>query len=84
MKMLLFQRDHAYSISEQTDIAEHVLSVLGIHEFHILAHDYGDTVAQEFLAREYVPNSGQYTDYQDDVPSPKRIKSGFSSLVILV
>jgi len=40
-----------YSISEQADITEHLLDHLQISTYHLLAHDYGDTVAQELLAR---------------------------------
>jgi pimeloyl-ACP methyl ester carboxylesterase len=36
---------------EQADIVEELLRQLGIFEVHVLAHDYGDTVAQELLAR---------------------------------
>lgn len=42
---------HAYSIMEQADIGESVLSLLGVKKVHLLAHDYGDTVALELLAR---------------------------------
>lgn len=41
-----------YLIHTQADIAERLLESLGVATFHILAHDYGDTVAQEILARE--------------------------------
>lgn len=43
---------HNYNISEQADIIEALLSVLQVSQYHLLAHDYGDTVAQELLARE--------------------------------
>lgn len=46
---------HAYSLFEQADIHEELLRRLGIDEYHILAHDYGDTVAQELIARTNVP-----------------------------
>lgn len=42
---------HAYSLFEQADIHEELLRLLGIRNYHILAHDYGDTVAQELIAR---------------------------------
>jgi pimeloyl-ACP methyl ester carboxylesterase len=42
---------HAYSIADQADRLEDLLDRLGIVHFHVLAHDYGDTVAQELLAR---------------------------------
>ncbi|MEX0645209.1 MAG: alpha/beta hydrolase [Parvularculaceae bacterium] len=41
----------AYSIMDQADLQEALLEHLGVSEAHILAHDYGDTVAQELLAR---------------------------------
>lgn len=44
-------RDIGYPIARQADLAEELLGCLGIKGFHILAHDYGDTVAQELLAR---------------------------------
>ena len=43
---------HHYSIHEQADIIEGLISQLGLQNFHLLAHDYGDTVAQELLARQ--------------------------------
>lgn len=42
---------HAYSLFEQADIHEDLLRELGVGEYHVLAHDYGDTVAQELIAR---------------------------------
>ncbi len=44
-------RDYAYSILDQADLFEAWLARLGVTQAHILAHDYGDTVAQELLAR---------------------------------
>lgn len=43
--------NHNYSIHEQADLQEQFLVENGIHRFHILAHDYGDSVAQELVAR---------------------------------
>ncbi|WP_420582004.1 alpha/beta fold hydrolase [Reichenbachiella sp.] len=43
--------DYPYSIMKQADLILDLLEEKGIMEFHILAHDYGDTVAQEILAR---------------------------------
>ena len=42
---------HAYSLAEQADLQEALLAHLGISRAHVLAHDYGDTVGQELLAR---------------------------------
>lgn len=44
-------RRHVYSIFEQADLQEALLEHLGVGETHVFAHDYGDTVAQELLAR---------------------------------
>lgn len=42
-----------YSIHLQADIVEALVAHLALDQFHVLAHDYGDTVAQELLARQY-------------------------------
>jgi pimeloyl-ACP methyl ester carboxylesterase len=42
---------HDYRISEQVDLCLAALAETGITGTHVLAHDYGDTVAQELLAR---------------------------------
>lgn len=42
---------YAYTLVEQADIADALLASLGIGAYHILAHDYGVSVAQELLAR---------------------------------
>ncbi|MEM6413640.1 MAG: alpha/beta hydrolase [Pseudomonadota bacterium] len=44
--------NHRYSLFEQADFQEAVMEHLGLSEAHILAHDYGDTVAQELIARQ--------------------------------
>lgn len=43
---------YPYLITEQADIIEALVTELGLQQFHVLAHDYGDTVAQELLARQ--------------------------------
>jgi len=45
-------RHHAYSIGEQADVFETIVARQRIDRYDILAHDYGDTVAQELLARD--------------------------------
>lgn len=45
-------RRYAYSVFDQADLHENLLRQQGIVRFHVLAHDYGDTVAQELLARQ--------------------------------
>ena len=44
-------RRYDYTIARQADVVEELMGCLGIQGFHILAHDFGDTVAQELLAR---------------------------------
>ena len=47
-------RRYAYSLLEQADLQQALLVHLGIDApVHLLAHDYGDSVAQELLARHY-------------------------------
>jgi len=43
---------HRYSIMEQADLIEALLAQHHVNHWHTLAHDYGDTVAQELLARQ--------------------------------
>ena len=43
---------HSYPISQQADICQALLAAFDIEGAHVLAHDYGVTVAQELLARE--------------------------------
>lgn len=41
-----------YRIGFQADMLQALLKQLGISEYMLIAHDYGDTVAQELLARD--------------------------------
>lgn len=46
--------NHAYSLLEQADLQQALLTHLNIEQpVHLLAHDYGDSVAQELLARHH-------------------------------
>ena len=42
---------HDYRIGEQTDLCLAAVAESAVGEMHVVAHDYGDTVAQELLAR---------------------------------
>ncbi len=45
-------RGHAYSLLEQADLQQALLAHIGEQRpLHVLAHDYGDSVAQELIAR---------------------------------
>ncbi|ASM49629.1 hypothetical protein PESP_a1523 [Pseudoalteromonas espejiana DSM 9414] len=46
-----------YKITEQADLYTQFLKRLNITDVNILAHDYGDTVAQELLARQVAAKS---------------------------
>ncbi len=46
-------RKYDYSLMDQADLTEAIIRDQGIREYHLLTHDYGDTVAQELLARHY-------------------------------
>ncbi|MCO8314338.1 alpha/beta fold hydrolase [Pseudomonas mandelii] len=46
--------NHGYSLLEQADLQQALLTHLNVEQpVHVLAHDYGDSVAQELLARHY-------------------------------
>ncbi|MDR3419158.1 MAG: alpha/beta hydrolase [Nevskia sp.] len=45
-------RDYDYTIADQADLQEGLLTSLGIGRCHVIGHGYGDTVAQELLARQ--------------------------------
>lgn len=44
-------RDYDYRIADQADLYAELAAQHGIARVHLLAHDYGDTVGQELLAR---------------------------------
>ena len=50
----------AYSIRAQADLVEAFLATQNVREYAILAHDYGDTVAQELLARHNESSAKQH------------------------
>jgi len=91
---------YPYSILDQADIVQQILRNLPVkgtqagHEiksFHILAHDYGDTVAQELLARAtqketnfgfeiksvVLLNGGIFPDAHQPLPIQKALMSPF-------
>lgn len=46
-----------YSLMDQTDLLCGLLAQLGYGEVHVLAHDYGVSIAQELLARDLAGNA---------------------------
>src|SRR5215813_10778244 len=41
--------DYDYSLVDQADLCDAAVASIGASAYHILAHDYGDSVAQELL-----------------------------------
>ena len=58
--------EYEYSVHDHADMHEDLLRHLGVSECHVLAHDIGDSVAQELLSR--------YED-RDDGTRPYEISS---------
>lgn len=50
--------DYPYSITDQADLHQGWLEKMGIGRIHILAHDYGCSVAQELIARAHEGDLG--------------------------
>jgi len=48
---------YAYSLIDQANLVESLLAGEKIGAYHVLAHDYGDSVAQELLARQGEPGA---------------------------
>jgi pimeloyl-ACP methyl ester carboxylesterase len=44
---------HRYTVAEHADVHEALLADLGVRSAHVLAHDLGDSVGQELLARKH-------------------------------
>jgi pimeloyl-ACP methyl ester carboxylesterase len=57
---------YEYTVHDHADMHEALLAHLGVESAHILAHDLGDSVAQELLARH---------DFSEQVYGSLRIKS---------
>jgi pimeloyl-ACP methyl ester carboxylesterase len=85
-------RRHAYSIMEQADVVDAVVAHHAIGRHHVLAHDYGDTVAQELLARDNARaearlesvcflNGGLFPETHRARPVQKLLASPLGSLV---
>ena len=47
--------DYDYSLRDQATLVESLLARERVRAYHVLAHDYGDSVAQELLARQSDP-----------------------------
>lgn len=87
--------EHQYSLLEQADIVQSLLNKLGVNKYHILAHDYGDSVAQELLSRQETDkqvaeimsicflNGGLFASHHRPLLTQKLLKSRFGGWVSL-
>jgi len=50
--------EYEYSVHDHADMHEALLAHLGVEECHVLAHDIGDSVVQEMLARHEERDAG--------------------------
>jgi pimeloyl-ACP methyl ester carboxylesterase len=85
--------NHAYSIVDQANLCEAYLAGEGVRAYHVLAHDYGDSVAQELLARRHEPgerpqvlsvallNGGLFPETHRPVPTQKLLLSPLGFLL---
>ncbi|MFT5677261.1 MAG: pimeloyl-ACP methyl ester carboxylesterase [Paraglaciecola sp.] len=86
-------RPHKYSLLEQADIIAALLAKLQIDSCHVLAHDYGNSVAQELLSRQMEGglhisilsmcflNGGLFADYHRPLLTQKLLKSPIGPLL---
>ena len=80
-------KSHPYSLLEQADIITRLLEDKGVSKCHILAHDYGNSVAQELLSRHVAGklsyevstmcflNGGLFADFHRPLLTQKLLKS---------
>ncbi len=83
-----------YLIKEQADTISEVIRHLGITSAHVLSHDYGDTVAQEMMARQleddlafrieslHLLNGGLFPETHRALPIQKLLLSPIGGLLI--
>ncbi|MBX9784504.1 MAG: alpha/beta hydrolase [Chitinophagaceae bacterium] len=85
-------KNYIYSIKDQANLVEQLLFNLQIDHYHLLAHDYGDTVAQELLARQLdrqenkihsccLLNGGLFPETHRATRTQKLLLSWFGALV---
>jgi len=86
-------KPYAYSLFDQADLMEGLLHSLGVDRLHILAHDYGDTVVQEMLARARerssyfdiasvaLTNGGMFYDAIRQAPMQKALRAPLGRLL---
>lgn len=86
-------RNHRYSLLEQADIIEFLLAEKSISSCHVISHDYGDSVAQELLSRQFsksftmislcMLNGGLFASHHRPLLTQKLLKGPFGNLFTL-
>lgn len=86
-------KNHRYSLLEQADILEALLTEKGITKCHVISHDYGDSVAQELLSRQSsksfsmislcLLNGGLFASHHRPLLTQKLLKGPFGNLFAL-
>ena len=83
-----------YKIKEQASVIEALIEHLQITHAHVLSHDYGDTVAQELMARQldgnlsfrveslHLLNGGLFPEAHQALPIQKLLLSPIGGLLI--
>lgn len=83
-----------YKIKEQASVIEALIEHLQITHAHVLSHDYGDTVAQELMARQlegnlafrmqslHLLNGGLFPETHQALPIQKLLLSPIGGLLI--
>jgi pimeloyl-ACP methyl ester carboxylesterase len=66
-------RDYDYSLRDQASLHEALLGSLGLDSGHLLAHDYGVSVAQELLARSADSEHSPPDSRRPDVFRPQSV-----------
>ena len=87
-------RDFAYTIAAQADLFEALLARHEVSRYRLIAHDFGDTVAQELLARQRerpaspriaamcLLNGGLFPETHRALPAQRWIASAIGPLLV--
>ncbi|MEM7550354.1 MAG: alpha/beta hydrolase [Bacteroidota bacterium] len=86
-------KDYDYSIFDQVDIVEELLSSLDVKQIYLVAHDFGDSIAQELIHRSnnnlmnveiqktILLNGGLFMKYSSPRPIQKILLSPIGFLI---
>src|ERR1051325_1884793 len=81
-------RRFPYSVPAETDLWEAFIAREGIKRFRMLSHDYGDSIAQELLARDpsrilkaCFLNGGMFPEAHHPAPAQRLVAGRFGALM---